>query len=120
MAVAELAESHAVSVGDVLAIIDDVALELGTMRIRERGGHGGHNGLRSVIENLGSEDFPRLRIGIRRGEMQGDLAEYVLAPFPEEDVLVVQEVVGSAVEAVEWSMREGTAAAMSRYNGPLK
>ena len=118
--VAELVSAHGVASGDVMVVVDDVAIELGTLRIRERGGHGGHNGLRSIIELLGTEDFPRLRIGIRRGEVQGDLADYVLAPFPEEDVLVVQEAVGFAVEAVEWAMREGTASAMSRYNGPLK
>jgi peptidyl-tRNA hydrolase, PTH1 family len=120
VSVAELVIAHSVAAGDVFVIVDDVAIELGTLRIRERGGHGGHNGLRSIIELLGTEDFPRLRIGIRRGEVQGDLADYVLAPFPEEDVLVVQEAVGSAVEAASWAVREGTASAMSRYNGPLK
>jgi PTH1 family peptidyl-tRNA hydrolase len=118
--VAALVEAQGVSSSDVLVVVDDVAIELGTLRLRERGGHGGHNGLRSIIESLGTEDFPRLRIGVRRGEIVGDLADYVLAPFPEEDVLVVQEVVGSAVEAVDWAMREGTASAMSRYNGPSK
>jgi len=120
LAVAQLAEAQGAASSEVMVIVDDVAIELGTLRLRERGGHGGHNGLRSIIECLGTEDFPRLRIGVRRGEVTGDLAEYVLAPFPEEDVLVVQEVVGSAVEAVDWAMREGTASAMSRYNGPLK
>jgi PTH1 family peptidyl-tRNA hydrolase len=119
-AVADLAAGHEAPPADVFVIVDDVALELGTLRLRERGGHGGHNGLRSMIECLGSEDFPRLRVGVRRGEVQGDLADYVLAPFPDEDVLVVHEVVGTAVEAVCWATRDGTAAAMSRYNGPLK
>jgi peptidyl-tRNA hydrolase, PTH1 family len=120
IAVAHLVQATAGAVSDVFVIVDDVALELGSLRIRERGGHGGHNGLRSILELLGSEDFPRLRIGVKRGELAGDLADYVLAPFPEEDVLVVQEVVGYSVEAVDWAMREGTASAMSRYNGPLK
>ena len=120
IAVAHLVQAQAGAVSDVLVILDDVALDLGTLRIRERGGHGGHNGLRSIVELLGSEDFPRLRVGIKRGEVQGDLADYVLAPFPEEDVLVVQEVVGYAVEALECALRDGTAEAMSRYNGPLK
>jgi PTH1 family peptidyl-tRNA hydrolase len=120
LAVAQLVEAQAAGVSDMLVIVDDVALELGTLRIRERGGHGGHNGLRSIIECLGSEEFPRLRVGIKRGEPQGDLADYVLAPFPEEDVLVVQEVVGYAVEAADCLVQDGTGAAMSRYNGPLK
>jgi PTH1 family peptidyl-tRNA hydrolase len=120
MAVADLASTHGALPPDVFVIVDDVAIELGTLRIRERGGHGGHNGLRSVIDCLESEDFPRLRIGVRRGEAADDLADYVLAPFPDDDVLVVQEAVGTAVEAVFWAMRDGTASAMSRYNGPLK
>jgi PTH1 family peptidyl-tRNA hydrolase len=105
---------------DVMAVVDDVVLDLGTLRLRERGSHGGHNGLRSIMEVLDSEDFPRLRAGVRKGEVASDLADYVLAPFPEEDVLVVQEMVGCAAEAVLCALREGTAAAMSRYNGPLK
>jgi PTH1 family peptidyl-tRNA hydrolase len=105
---------------DLLVIFDDISLDLGTIRIRERGGHGGHNGLRSIIECLDTEDFPRLRLGIRKGDAQGDLAEYVLASFPEEDVLVVQEIVGYAVEAVKCALEEGTTVAMSRYNGPIK
>ena len=120
MAVADLVAAHGAAPSDVLVVVDDVAIELGTLRIRERGGHGGHNGLRSIIDSLESEDFPRLRIGVRRGEVAGDLADYVLAPFPDEDVLIVQEVVGTAVEALAWALREGTASAMSRYNGPLK
>jgi PTH1 family peptidyl-tRNA hydrolase len=105
---------------DVLAVVDDVVLDLGTLRLRERGSHGGHNGLRSIIDSLDSEDFARLRVGVRKGEQGGDLADYVLAPFPEEDVLVVQELVGAAAEAVLCALRDGTAVAMSRYNGPLK
>jgi peptidyl-tRNA hydrolase, PTH1 family len=103
---------------DLVVVMDDVALELGTLRIRERGSHGGHNGLRSVIEALGTEEFSRVRVGIRRGELPEDLAEYVLSDFPAEDVLVVQEVVGHAADAVECLAREGAAAAMSRFNGP--
>ena len=60
--------------GDLVAILDDVALDLGTLRIRERGSHGGHNGLRSIIEVLGSEDFGRVRVGVRKGDPPGDLA----------------------------------------------
>jgi PTH1 family peptidyl-tRNA hydrolase len=107
---------HAAAPADAFVIVDDIALELGHLRIRERGGHGGHNGLRSLIECVGSEEFPRLRVGIRKGEPAGDLADYVLAPFPEEDVLVVQEIVGRAVEAVQCAVEDGTAAAMNRYN----
>lgn len=120
LAVAPLLAESGGGPRDLLAIVDDVVLDLGTLRMRERGSHGGHNGLRSIMECLDSEDFPRLRVGVRQGEQKGDLAEYVLAPFPEEDVLVVQEMVGYAAEAVLCALRDGTAVAMSRYNGPLK
>jgi len=106
--------------GDVLAVVDDVALELGDLRVRERGSHGGHNGLRSLIDVMGTEDFPRVRVGIRKGELPEDLAEYVLSEFPEEDVLVVQEIVGKAADAVECLLRDGAAPAMNRFNGPQK
>jgi PTH1 family peptidyl-tRNA hydrolase len=105
---------------DLVVILDDVALELGVLRLRERGTHGGHNGLRSIIDTLGTDDFPRVRVGIRKGELPDDLAEYVLSDFPSEDVLVVQEMVGYAADAVEAIFREGTVAAMSRFNGPRK
>jgi PTH1 family peptidyl-tRNA hydrolase len=101
---------------DLIVVLDDVALGLGRIRIRERGSHGGHNGLRSVIEVLGTEEFPRLRVGILKGEPGEDLADYVLAPFPAEDVLVVQEAVDRAADAVECVIREGIGAAMNRFN----
>lgn len=105
---------------DLVVIMDDVALDLGALRVRERGSHGGHNGLRSIIDTLGTDDFPRVRVGIRKGDLPDDLAEYVLSSFPDEDVLVVQEMVGHAADAVECILREGTVAAMSRFNGPRK
>lgn len=104
------------SPGDMVVLVDDVALELGVIRIRESGSHGGHNGLRSVIENLGTEDFPRIRVGVRRGELPDDLADYVLADFRPEEVLVAQEAVGLAADAVVCLLAEGPAAAMNRFN----
>jgi PTH1 family peptidyl-tRNA hydrolase len=101
---------------DLVVVLDDVALDLGRIRVRERGSHGGHNGLRSLIEVLGTEEFPRLRLGIRKGEPEDDLADYVLAPFPDDDVLLVQEAVGRAADAVECVVREGVGVAMNRFN----
>lgn len=120
VAVAQVLAEAGLDPQAVFVVVDDVVLGLGTLRMRERGGHGGHNGLRSIIESLGTEDFPRLRVGVLKGDIAGDLADYVLAPFPEEDVLVVHEMVGSAVEALQCALREGTGAAMSRYNKGLK
>jgi peptidyl-tRNA hydrolase, PTH1 family len=118
--VAGLLAAYEAEPRDLVVILDDVALDLGVLRVRERGTHGGHNGLRSIIDTLGTDDFPRVRLGIRKGDLPDDLAEYVLSSFPAEDVLVVQEMVGHAADAVECILREGAVAAMSRFNGPSK
>lgn len=120
LAVARLLEEQGGAPEDLVVVVDDVALELGKLRVRERGSHGGHNGLRSLVDLLDSEDFARVRVGIRRGEPPLDLAGYVLSEFTADEVLVVQEMVGWAAEAVECLLRDGTAAAMSRYNGGRK
>jgi peptidyl-tRNA hydrolase, PTH1 family len=120
VAVARLLEEKGGGPADVVAVVDDVALELGNLRVRERGSHGGHNGLRSLTDELGSDEFPRIRVGIRKGDPPEDLADYVLSEFPPEDVLVVQEVVGWAADAVATLIREGPGEAMNRYNGPRR
>lgn len=116
--VARLLAEHGAGPADLVVVVDDVALDTGRVRVRALGGHGGHNGLRSLVDALGTEEFPRVRIGIRKGELPEDLAEYVLSDFPAEDVLVVQEAIGLAADAVESVVREGMEAAMSRYNAP--
>lgn len=115
--VARLLAEREASPGDLVVVVDDVALDLGTVRVRERGGHGGHNGLRSIVDVLGTEEFARVRVGVRRGEPGEDLAEYVLAEFPPEESLVVQEAVGLAADAVVCLLEEGAQAAMNRFNG---
>lgn len=119
-AVDALRSARGLSPAEVVAVVDDTALDLGDLRVRERGSHGGHNGLRSLIEAMGTEEFPRVRVGIRKGELPEDLAEYVLSEFPEEDVLFVRDIVGRAADAVECFLRDGAAAAMNRFNGPQK
>jgi PTH1 family peptidyl-tRNA hydrolase len=113
---ARILERSGGSPAELLVIVDDVALELGTIRVRERGGHGGHNGLRSVSEELGSEDFARIRIGVRRGELPPELAEYVLSEPPAEDAKVFEEAVVLAADAAQCVLREGTSSAMNRFN----
>jgi PTH1 family peptidyl-tRNA hydrolase len=117
LAVGALMEGLDATPADLLVVVDDVALELGVIRVRERGGHGNHNGLRSIVDTLATEEFARLRLGIRKGEPPEDLAAYVLSDFPQDDVLVVQEAVGQAADAVEIVLRDGAAAAMNRFNG---
>ena len=120
VAVERLLAARSGGPADLVAVVDDVALELGTLRVRERGTHGGHNGLRSLVEMLGTDEFARVRVGIRKGDLQGDLAEYVLSEFPDEDVLVVQEMVGLAGDAVACLLRYGAVETMNRFNGPPK
>ena len=116
VAVERLLASSSASTADLVVIVDDVALDLGTLRVRERGTHGGHNGLRSLIDTLGTEELVRVRIGVRGADLPDDLALFVLSDFPPEDVLVVQEAVGAAAAAVECLLAEGAAAAMNRFN----
>ncbi|PYQ54662.1 MAG: aminoacyl-tRNA hydrolase [Acidobacteria bacterium] len=118
VAVARLLEASGGSPADLVVVVDDVALELGTLRVRERGTHGGHNGLRSLIDVLGTDEFARLRLGLRKGELPEDVAGYVLADFPPEDVLVVQEMVGLAADAVTCLVKYGAVETMNRFNGP--
>jgi PTH1 family peptidyl-tRNA hydrolase len=103
---------------ETLTITDDIHLSLGTLRIRLHGTHGGHNGLRSIIERLGSVAFPRLRCGIGRPEQTGeDLAEYVLSPFAPGEGPVVAKMILSARDAAIAAVTETPDAIMRRFNG---
>ena len=103
---------------DRLVIVsDDVALPLGSMRIRARGSHGGQNGLRSIIESIGSEDFPRLRFGIGAAGPVLDLAGFVLSDFTDGEVLRVQEMVSRASDALTCIVEHGLEIAMNTFNG---
>lgn len=100
-----------------LVVLDDVDLELGTLRLRRAGGPGTHNGLRDICDVIG-EDFPRLRLGVRGGSSWNDLSDYVLAPFSEHEAPAVRRMVHRASNAVECAVLDGIDLAMSRFNGP--
>jgi len=104
---------------DLVVVLDDVALPLGAIRVRERGSAGGHRGLRSIVEALGTQEFPRVRIGIRQGELPDELADYVLAAVAPEDEPAFREAVVRAADAVVCLVQEGAAVAMNRFNGRL-
>jgi PTH1 family peptidyl-tRNA hydrolase len=114
--VAWLLAAHDGTPSDLIVVVDDAALDLGTIRVRERGGHGGHNGLRSLVEELGTEDFPRVRVGVRKGEPPDELAAWVLADFPDEDLALVEKVEARAADAVTCVAAEGAATAASLFN----
>jgi len=102
----------------ILVVHDDLDLPLGRLRARPDGGSGGHNGLRSITESLGSRDFARLRVGIDRPPGSLDPAEYVLQPFAGEDRALVTETIERAVQAIESWLAEGIVATMDRFNRP--
>ncbi|MBC7329440.1 aminoacyl-tRNA hydrolase [bacterium] len=110
-----LLQRFSLSPQDMLVICDDVALPLGRIRIRRKGSDGGHNGLRSIIKELGTEDFPRLRVGIGREGIK-DLVEYVLGEFEKEEMKILEKVLDVAVDAVECILKEGIEEAMNKYN----
>jgi len=98
---------------EILVICDDFNLEKGKLRLRKGGSSGGHNGLESIIESLGSEEFPRLRLGIGRPQEDLDPAKYVLQKFGRQEESLVEEMIGRACQAVEAVITGGIDAAMS-------
>lgn len=115
-AVRDLRRRHRLRPQDILVIVDDIDLPLGRLRLRAGGSAGGHNGLRSVIEALGTTEFPRLRVGIGRPPLGVDPAEFVLTRFTDGEAAAVQKSIERAVEAVEMAVTAGVAAAMNHFN----
>jgi PTH1 family peptidyl-tRNA hydrolase len=101
---------------DLLVIHDDLDLPLGRLRIKRRGGAGGHNGVRSVIDAVGAEEFCRLKIGIGRPAPGVDPAEYVLSSFVPSDIRLLDPVLAQAVQALECWAAQGVEATMNRFN----
>ena len=117
-ALAEFGRRHGLVAQDSLVVVDDVYLPLGRLRLRARGSDGGHNGLASIIEALGNDAFPRLRIGVGRGESETDLVDHVLAAFDEEERPTLEGALERSTEAALLWAAEGITAAMNRFNAP--
>lgn len=101
---------------DLLVAFDDVDLPFGRLRLRPRGGAGGHRGVAHILERLGGGEFARLRFGVGRPPPPLDTAEYVLAPFSEEESAALPAALTLAAQAAECAFREGVAAAMDAFN----
>lgn len=115
-----LVEAHGLDPSDVLVVYDEIVLPLGKLRMRKSGSPAGHRGLESVIENLRTDQVPRLRLGVspEDGPPHGeDLVEFVLGPFPADQKEIVDAMVRRAADACELWVKEGPDLAMSRFNG---
>lgn len=107
---------YKVPVENVLVIFDELDLPLGTLRLRGKGGSGGHNGMKSLIQHLG-QDFPRARLGIGRPPGRMAPASYVLLPFDRDELPIVQDLLHRTLKAVETFLQSGIDLAMTHHNG---
>ena len=107
---------YKLELSDVLIVCDDLSLPLGKLRIRTKGSSGGQNGLRDIIHRLGSEEFPRLRIGIGTPPPGWDAADFVLSKFTKEDRAEIEIAVNRAADAIECWVRDGIEICMNQYN----
>ena len=117
-AVHEAAAFYKIPPEHILVISDEVALAPGKLRVRRSGSAGGHNGLKNIIAHLGTDQFPRIRLGVgQKPHPDYDMADWVLGKFQGEDKKAVEEAVKRAADAAECLIREGVDKAMNRYNG---
>ncbi|MCM2358282.1 MAG: aminoacyl-tRNA hydrolase [Geobacteraceae bacterium] len=106
---------HRLSLQDLIVIHDDLDIPFGRIKLKEGGGHAGHNGLRSLMQELGGGQFLRIRIGVGR-PLQGDAADYVLSPFGRDEMNVLPRILEGAVDFLELLLAEGLPKAMSLCN----
>lgn len=106
---------HKLSLDDLIVIHDDLDIPFGQIKLKIGGGHGGHNGLRSLLQELGSGEFTRIRVGIDRSKF-GDSADYVLSPFSKNEMAVLSDLLDRIVDSIEMLITEGLPKAMSIYN----
>ncbi len=113
-AVAALVRRFEVPLSDLCVVYDDVHLDIGVLRVRQKGSDGGQKGMKSIIQRLGTTVFPRLRIGI--GEPVGDLTDYVLSEFSEDEEIEIEQTISRAVDAIETLVRDDILTAMNKFN----
>lgn len=117
LAVAEALSVWSAGAEDLIVAHDDLDLAAGKLRIRPGGGHGGHNGIRSIVETIGVGDFARVKLGVGRPPSGGDTVAHVLGDFGADEWLGLAVMLGNGAEAVEMILREGVAPTMNRFNG---
>ena len=114
--VVDICNYYNVDLENVIVIYDDIDLDVGKIRIRKKGSGGTHNGMRSIIKCLGSNEFPRVRVGISKPKNGQDLADFVLSRFAKEDEKSLNESFENAVAAIDCAIRQDLDLAMNRYN----
>lgn len=115
-AVGEIMRYYKAEPSDLIITYDDIDLDVGKLRIRAKGSAGGHNGMKSIIAHVGSEEFDRVRVGIGHKPPEFDLADYVLSRFGKDELPLIRDAVDKAADAVEVIIRSGVEAAMNKYN----
>ena len=105
---------------EFIVIYDDISLEPGQIRIRKKGSAGGHNGIKNIIAHLGTQEFPRIRIGVGEKPPRMDLADYVLSRFPKEEKEEMERAFSDGAAAAVSMMNEGIDTAMNRFNGSAR
>lgn len=105
---------------EFLVIYDDISLDVGQLRIRKKGSAGGHNGMKNIISHLGTEVFPRIKVGVGEKPKKYDLADYVLSRFSKEERAIMEEGYQKAVDAVEMILKGEMEEAMNKFNRKVK
>jgi PTH1 family peptidyl-tRNA hydrolase len=114
--VRELVDFYKVSPEEVIVIYDDISLEVGQLRIRKKGSAGGHNGMKSIISHLGTDEFPRIKVGVGDKPKGWDLADYVLSRFQGDEQASIRDALKDSSEACKMIITSGMDAAMNLYN----
>ena len=115
-----LMDYYKLTTDEIVIIYDDISMPVGQVRIRPKGSAGGHNGIKSIIAHLGTQEFPRVRIGVGEKPARMDLADYVLGHFPKEEAETMTTAFKDGAAAVVDMMTEGVEAAMNHFNGAAR
>ena len=116
----EVMNYYKTDISDLIVVYDDINLEPGQLRVRGKGSAGGHNGIKNIIAHLGTQEFPRVRIGVGEKPARMDLADYVLGHFPKEEAETMTTAFKDGAAAVVDMMTEGVEAAMNHFNGAAR
>lgn len=114
------ADYYKIEPEEMIVIYDDISLDPGQLRIRLKGSAGGHNGIKNIIANLGTQDFPRIKVGVGAKPPRMDLADYVLSRFGSGEQKLMEEAFGEAAEAAVMMMTDGAERAMNHFNAKKK